>query len=266
MRVGLLDGLEFVRKALELVRGTKLLLLVLLLRFSLVLGECLFEQPLVLSEGEHVLKLGVLGQIPLLSLQVFFVPEFFRNQLLLERGDLFFLHHQLALQCVYLLSELTDEVDSVLILADHDPGGGRSPQFLVLLTHLAHVRLQKYDLLLESVYLGFLGLSEGLQLAVQFAVPLGGNLQFQLREQVLPLVPVGRGLEALLRTGMGVMLRTLLRHLCTQSRLRRLILSASSCALRVVGGLVCSCVVDLEETHVVRVGVDHDGAVLEGLG
>ena len=108
-----------------------------------------------------------------------------------------------------MLSELTDEVNSVLILADHDPRGRRLPQFLILLAHLAHVRLKKNHLLLESLNLGFLGLGKSLHLTVEFAVPLGGNLLFQLGEQVLPLVPVGRGLQALLRTGLGEALRTL---------------------------------------------------------
>ena len=165
-------------KALKLVRGAQLLLLVLLLRLSLVLGECFFEQLLMLSKGEHVLRWAMLGQIPLLSLQVPLVPEFFLNQLRLERGDLFFLRCQLALQRLHLLSELTDEVDSVLVLADHDPGGRRLPQFLILLAYLAHVRLQKNHLLLESLNLGFLGLGERLHLTVEFAVPLRGNFLF----------------------------------------------------------------------------------------
>ena len=33
----------------------------------------------MLGEGEHALRLGVLGQILLLSLQVFLVSEFFLN-------------------------------------------------------------------------------------------------------------------------------------------------------------------------------------------
>ena len=132
----------------------------------------------MLSKGEHVLRWAMLGQIPLLSLQVRLVPEFFLNQLRLERGDLFFLRCQLALQRLHLLSELTDEVDSVLVLADHDPGGRRLPQFLILLAYLAHVRLQKNHLLLESLDLGFLGLGERLHLTVEFAVPLRGNFLF----------------------------------------------------------------------------------------
>lgn len=61
VRVGLLDRLQFVRQAFQLVRCLRHLQALLLLRFSLVLTKCLLQQSLVLSDSEQVIRWAVVG-------------------------------------------------------------------------------------------------------------------------------------------------------------------------------------------------------------